>query len=174
MIYTIAAGLASTLSFIVFLLIVSWYVVPWLGELNRRDALIVLLWVHAFRYVALQIFSAQKFGFAVSDVARDQIAGGDVIGAILAVSAIIALRFGARASAGLAWLFVAETLFDLVNGTIAGIREHLFETASNVTWLILNFYVPVLWISVGLIVWQLLSRRNEAFLACGTNEGLKH
>src|SRR5262245_13849193 len=80
MIYTVAAGLASTLSFIVLLLMATWYVIPWLKSRSRADALTALLWVQAFRYVALQIFSAQKFGFAVSDGARDQIAAGDVAG----------------------------------------------------------------------------------------------
>src|SRR5215468_2553775 len=161
MIYAIAAALASAFSFIVLLLMATWYVVPWLKSRGRADALTVLLWIHAFRYVALQIFSAQKFGFAVSDSARDQIAAGDVIGAILAVSAIIALRYKARISIGLTWLFAAETVFDLANSTIAGVNEHLFETAAALTWLILTFYVPILWITLGLIVWQLLISQKE-------------
>ena len=161
MIYTAAAGLASALSFIVFLLMAAWYVVPWLKSRSRADALTALLWVQAFRYIALQIFSAQKFGFAVSDGARDQIAIGDVIGAILAVSAIIALRYRARISIGLTWLLAVETVFDLANSTIAGVSEHLFETAAAVTWLILTFYVPILWVSLGLIAWQLYGRRHE-------------
>ena len=161
MIYATSAALASTLSLIVFLLMATWYLVPWLKSRGRADALTVLLWIHAFRYVALQIFSAQKFGFAVSDSARDQIAAGDVIGAILAVSAIIALRYKARISIGLTWLFAAETAFDLANSTIAGVNENLFETAAALTWLILTFYVPILWISLGLIVWQLVSHGNE-------------
>jgi hypothetical protein len=161
MIYAAAAALASAFSFIVFLLMATWYVVPWLKSRSRADALTVLLWVHAFRYVALQIFSAQKFGFAVSYSARDQIAAGDVIGAILAVSAIVALRYKARVSIGLTWLFVAATAFDLANSTIAGVDEHLFESAAALTWLILTFYVPILWISLGLIVWQLLIKQKE-------------
>jgi len=161
MIYTAAAGLASTLSFIVLLLMATWYVIPWLKSRSRADALTALLWVQAFRYVALQIFSAQKFGFAVSDGARDQIAAGDVTGMILALIAIVALRYRLRVAALLVWVFVAETAFDLVNATIAGIREELFSTASGVTWLILTFYVPLLWVSLGLIVWQLCSRHRE-------------
>jgi hypothetical protein len=88
-------------------------VAPWLGTQQCADALALLLWVHAFRHVALQIFSAQQFGFAVSNDTRDQIAGGDVIGVILA------------------------------------------------SWLILTFYVPLLWVSLGLVVWQLYARRHE-------------
>src|SRR5262249_47776832 len=157
---TSAAALASLLSFVVFALAAVWYVAPWLATLRRADALALLLWIHAFRHVALQIFSAQRFGFAVSDTTRDQIAG-DVIGMILAVVTIIALRYRMRLAIVLAWAFVLETAVDLVSSTIAGVREQLFATASGVTWLILTFYVPLLWVSLGLVVWQLYSRRRE-------------
>src|SRR5262245_45588656 len=72
MIYTVAAGLAFLLSFVAFGLIAAWHVVPWLRTLARAEALVALIWVQAFRHVALQIFSAQKFGFAVSDAVRDE------------------------------------------------------------------------------------------------------
>jgi hypothetical protein len=156
-----AAALASFLSFAVFALIAVWYVAPRLAARQRAEALIPLLWIHAFRHIALQIFSAQKFGFAVSDTARDQIAAGDVTGMIFALIAILALHYRARIAPFLVWVFVAETVFDLVNATIAGVREQLFATASGVTWLILTFYVPLLWVSLGLTVWQLYARRGE-------------
>jgi hypothetical protein len=72
------------------------YVAPWLGARGRAKALTALLCVHAFRYVALQIFSAQQFGFAISDTARGQIAAGDVTGMVLAVATIVALRYRTR------------------------------------------------------------------------------
>src|SRR5712692_8462062 len=137
-----AAALASLLSFVVFAIMTVLYVAPWLATRQRAEALIPLLWVHAFRHVALQIYSAQQFGFAVSDGARDQIAAGDVTGMVLAVISIVALHYRARIAPLLVWVFVAETVFDLVNATIAGVREQLFATASGVTWLILTFYVP--------------------------------
>jgi len=156
-----AAALASVLSFVMFAIMAVWHVVPWLATLQRAEALVPLLWVHAFRHIALQIFSAQRYGFAVSDSTRDQIAAGDVTGMILAVISIVALHYRARIAPLLVWVFVAETVFDLVNSTIAGVREELFATASSVTWLILTFYVPLLWVSLGLIVWQLYVRRWE-------------
>ena len=156
-----AAAFATVLSFIVLVTMAAWYAVPWLATRQRADALTALLWVHAFRHVALQIFSAQKFGFAVSDGARDQIAAGDVTGMIIAVTCIAALRYRLSFAPVLVWVLAAETLLDLVNATIAGIREQLFATASGVTWLILMFYVPLLWVTLGLIVWQLYARRRE-------------
>jgi hypothetical protein len=163
MLLTSAAAFATVLSFIVFAILAVWYVAPWLGTQQRAEALAPLLWIHAFRHVALQIFSAQQVGFAVSNESRDEIVAGDVTGMILAVVAIMGLRYRLRMTHFLIWVFVAETVFDLVNSTIAGVREPLFATASGVTWLILTFYVPLLWVSLGVIVWQLYSRRREPF-----------
>src|SRR5262249_13223721 len=50
---------AQLLSLFVYGLVARWYVAPWLGSLKRPNALIALLWVHVFRYVALMTFSAQ-------------------------------------------------------------------------------------------------------------------
>ena len=157
-----AAALASMLSFVMFAIMAAWYVVPWLAARPRAEALVPLLWVHAFRHVALQIYSAQHTGFAVSDGVRDRIAAGDVVGMILAMVSIVALHDRARIAPVLIWVFVAETVYDLVDSTIAGVREQLFASASGVTWLILTFYVPLLWVSLALIVWQLYARRHEA------------
>jgi hypothetical protein len=159
-----AAALASLLSFVVFVLIARWHVVPWLRARERANALVPLIWVHAFRHVALQIFSAQKFGLAVSSSARDEIAYGDLLGMIIAVAAIVALRYRARIAIPLVWLLAAEATVDLVNATILGACERLFTAASGVTWLILTFYVPVLWISLVLIVWQLMVRQGQPLM----------
>jgi hypothetical protein len=156
-----AGALATTISYVVFTMIAVWYVVPWLRANGRAAALTALVWVQAFRYVALQIFSAQRFGFAVSDGTRDQIAYGDIVGMVLAVAAILALRYRARISIPLIWLLVVETVADLLNATIAGVREQVFAAAANLTWMILTFYVPLLWVSLALIVWQLYARRHE-------------
>jgi hypothetical protein len=158
---TAVAGFANVLSFVVFIMLAVWQVAPWLRSLPRAQALAPLLWVNAFRHVALQIYSAQRFGFAVSDGARDQIAAGDLIGMLLAVAALIALHYRARVAVLLAWILAAETALDLVHTTILGVEEQLYATASGVTFLIVTFYVPMLWVTLGLIVWQLYSRRHE-------------
>src|SRR5262245_6216714 len=156
-----AAAVASILSFVLFAVAAVLYLGPWLAARQRAQALAALVWIHAFRHIALQIFSAQQAGFVVSESARNEIAAGDVAGMILALIAIVALRYGARIAPLLVWVLVAETAIDLVNATIAGVREQLFASASGITWLILTFYVPLLWVSIVLIVWQLWSRRDE-------------
>jgi hypothetical protein len=158
---TLAAALATALNFGIFTLVAIWYVAPWLASRPRAVALSALIWVQVFRDIALQIFSAQKFGFLVSAPTRDMIAYGDLAGTILALISLIALRYRTRIATLLAWMLVLETVIDLLNGTIAGLNEQIFEKAYGVTWMILAFYVPLLWVSLGLTVWQLYSRRSE-------------
>jgi hypothetical protein len=150
------------LSLIVFGTMASWYVAPWLKTRGRADALIPLLWVHVFRYVALQAFSAQRDGFPISDGGLMEIVVGDVTGMLVALVTIVALRYRARLAIPLAWLLVAETVFDTVTNIRGGIHENLMGAASGVTWLILGFYVPLLMVSLALIIWQLFARRGEA------------
>lgn len=157
----LALAAAQALSLVVFATIAAWYVVPWIRTRARPDALIALLWVHAFRYVGLQAFSAQQAGLPISDAGRDGIVYGDLAGMALALIAIVALRYRARVSIPLVWLLVAETMYDTVNNVTNGMREHLFGLATGVTWLVVGFYVPLLMVSLGLTVWQLSARRGE-------------
>ena len=158
---TLALLLANTLSFVLYLMIALWYAAPWLRRKERAAALAPLLWVHAFRHVALQVFSAQRAGLAVPDHLRDQIAYGDVAGMVLAVLALVALRAQARVAIPLVWLFVVATAADLLNSLVGGMREGMLGHANGVTWLILVFYVPALWTTLALVVWQLVARRGE-------------
>jgi hypothetical protein len=166
-----AQALAQASSIAVFATLAVWYVAPWLRRRARAAALVPLFWVHVFRYVALQTVSAQHSGFPISDGGRDEIIFGDVGGAILATLAIIALRQRTRWSIPLVWLLVVETAFDTVTNVMGGIREQLFGAASGVTWFILSFYVPAIIVSLGLLVWQLYTRRGEA-LASAVDRGL--
>ena len=156
-----AALLANTLSFVVSVLIAVWYVVPWLRTRSRAAALTTLLWFHAFRYVALELYSAQRAGLPIGNALRDEIAYGDLIGSALAVLAIVALRYRFRGAIALTWLFVAATLVDLSNALVGGIGQQMMAEVHDVPWLILCFFVPALWTSLGLIVWQLVTRSKD-------------
>lgn len=143
-------------SFIVFGLATAWYAVPWLRVRPFEQAAVPLLWIHVFRYVALQLFSAQQFGLAASDTTVREIAYGDLVGAALAVASLIALRGRWRGIRPLVWVFVVATVVDLGNALRIGLAEHLFRSAHDVSLMILTFYVPVLWISTGLVTWLLV------------------
>jgi hypothetical protein len=152
---------AQLISVFVYALLAKWYITPWLTGLKRANALIALLWVHVFRYIALMTFSARRDGFPISDDGLFEIVIGDVAGAALALAAIIALRYRARLGIALAWLLAVETIFDTVTNIRGGVREHLMGAASGTTWLVLVFYVPLVVVSVVLLLWQLTARRGE-------------
>jgi hypothetical protein len=152
---------AQLITLFIFITLAHWYVAPWLAKRERADALIALLWVHVFRYVALQIFAAQRDGFPISTHGAMEIVVGDVGGAIIAFAAIVLLRQRALAGVALCWLLVAETATDTFLNIRGGIEEHLMGAASGVIWMILVFFVPAIIVSVGLLAWQLVARRSE-------------
>ena len=153
---------AQFLTLIVLGAVTRWHVIPWLNRQARADALIALLWIHVFRYVVLQVYTAQRDGFPISDAGAMEIVIGDVAGAVVAFVTIILLRHRSRFAIPLAWLLFAETAYDTVSNIHGGIREHLMGSANGVTWLILSFFVPLVVVSSLLIAWQLYSRRHEA------------
>jgi hypothetical protein len=126
-------------------------VAPWLKARPRADALIALLWVHVFRYVALQVFTAQEHGFPISGQGAMEIVVSDVAGAVIAFVTIALLRYRVRLAIPLAWLLVAETAYDTVTNIHGGVREHLMGAASDTTWFVLAYFVPVVVVSTVLI-----------------------
>ena len=157
-----ALGLAQVMSMVVFVTIARWYLVPWLRARDKATALSALLWPHVFRYVALQSYAAQHAGFPISNEGVSRIVYGDVGGMIIALAAIVALRHRSRAAIPLVLLLVTTTVIDTFLNISGGIRENLFGAATGVTWMIVAFYVPMLMVTLGLIVWQLYSRRSES------------
>lgn len=153
---------AQLISLIVFASAARWYVVPWLYRQPRADALIALLWVHVFRYVALQVYSAARLDhFPISTEGARDIVVGDIAGAILAFVAILLLRRRIRIGLVVAGFLVLETAFDTVTNIESGTREHLMGAASGVTWMVLVYFVPMVIVSTALIGLQLYSRRGE-------------
>jgi hypothetical protein len=157
-----AQGSTQLLSLIVFGTVAAWYVSPWLKTRGRGDALTALLWIHVFRYLALQAFSAQRDGFPISNGGLMEIVVGDLTGMAIAFATIVLLRYRLRLAIPLAWLLVVETICDTFLNIRGGIHEHLMGAAGGVTWMTLGFYVPMLMVSLALIIWQLYSRRGEA------------
>jgi hypothetical protein len=156
-----ASLVATALAFVFAAMFAGWYVVPWMRQRPVAVAISACLWVHVVRIVALQIYSARRFGFEIPLAAAQQIAWGDVLGAALAVLGIWLLRRRAAITVPVLWLFVVESVLDLGYGAILGIRHHATDTAHDLTWVILNFYVPVLWVSLALAAWLLVTGRSE-------------
>ena len=69
---TVAAAVAMSVSFVACAFAAMSYVVPWLKTRPWPQAMTPLLTVHLFRHVALQLVSAQRFGFDISNAGRDE------------------------------------------------------------------------------------------------------
>lgn len=156
---------AMLTSIFVCVLLAKWYFVPWSRRVTRRDALLGLLWLHVPRYVTLILFSAQHEGYPISNRAALEAIVGDVFGASIALAAIVSLhvlkpRFR-QVGVWLSWFLVVETTVDILVGIARKAHEPLWGKASGVTWLILDFFIPALMVSVPVLVWQLLTRRRE-------------
>jgi hypothetical protein len=156
-----AQAAAQVASLVAFIAAARWYVITWLNGRSRASALTALLWVHVFRYVALQVFSAERTGLPIFAAGAREIVLGDVGGAIIAFAAILLLRRQSRLAIPLACLLIAETAYDTVSNIWGGMREHLFGASSGVTWLILAFFVPLVVVSAVLLGLQLVSRRGQ-------------
>lgn len=153
---------AMVISLVVFILIAVWYLIPLLKRLSKPKAIIVLLWVHIPRYITLIMYSAQRECYPISAIAAKEAVVGDVVGAIVALAAIAAFRKRERLGILFSWLLVIETIVDVVVGFVRKAHEPLWGKASGVTWLILDFYIPLILICLPLLIWQLISRSDSA------------
>jgi hypothetical protein len=148
-------------SILVYSLIAVWYVAPTLRKLSRADALILLMFVHVFRYVVLYLFKAQQEGYAITDVAATQIVVGDLAGAIIALAAIALLRIRIKLGIALSWLLIVESIADVTVGIHQRSIDPPKGEPSSVWWLVFNFFAPLILVSLPLIAWQLYTRRNQ-------------
>jgi len=161
--YLVPAQIAAQVaSLFVFSTAAIWYAAPRLGLRGRAEALMPLLWVHVFRFLALQSFRAQADGLPISDAHLMNLVLGDVAGAAIAMAALYALRLRSRAGVWLSWLLVAEFVYDTTNNLRAGAGQHLMGMASGISWLVISVYVPLLLVTTVLLAWQLVARRGES------------
>ncbi len=157
-----AAQLAMSINFITLIVLAVWRFVPWARGRSLVNAMWPLVAIHCGRTIALQLYSAQANGYEISNQARDEIIWGDQLGAILALATLVALWKAPKFARPLAWILVVATVIDLANALIVGIQNELLAAATDVSWMILTFYVPLLWVTIGLVAWLLWTRRGQA------------
>ena len=154
-------GIQFTLSLVVYWLIAFWYVAPRLSGLPPELALAPLLWVHAFRIVGGTILAPGAVGPGVPMEFRTMIGYGDLITALLALLALIALRTRLSRAFAFVWLCVIVGMLDTVNTIVQSVRFSVFTYALGVNWVIVTIYVPALLVSSLLIITQLLDRNRS-------------
>lgn len=152
-------GLQMTLSILAFALIAAWFVAPRLAKLPLHDALLPLVMVHLFRYVALTLITPSQVSDKLPDTAAHLIAYGDVASSILAFIAAIFLRYRLPGAILVTTLFATVSLADLVDAFIQGIGSNFSSFHLGFNWYVITFYVPAL-IVTNIMVIALLVRRK--------------
>ena len=152
-------GIQFTFSQVAYALAALWYVAPRLARLPREMALVPLVWIHVFRIAGGTILAPGAVGEAVPMEFRTMIGYGDMLTAVLALVALVALQMRLRFAISLVWLFVVVGLGDTANAIVQSMRYSVFNYPLGVNWLIVTSYVPALLVSSVLILIHLLRPR---------------
>ena len=107
-------GLSVLMSFVAFGLVTQLYILPRLRILERDDALIPLVVPHAFRFIGLGFLVPGVVSPSLPRALAAPAAYGDLVAAILAVAATIALSRRASFAIALVWLFNVWGTTDLL------------------------------------------------------------
>ena len=154
-------GIQFTFSLVAYALVAWWYAAPRLAKLPREVALVPLVWVHVFRIVGGTILAPGAVDTAVPSEFRTMIGFGDMATALLALLALIALRYRLSAAIPLVWLCLTVGLLDTINAIIQSMRFSVFTHGLGVNWVIVTMYVPALLVSSVLIFIQLRRPAGE-------------
>jgi hypothetical protein len=151
--------LSMVLSLVSFSLIGRWYVMPWLVSMPRVEALTPLLLLHSFRHIGM--------GFLLPGVTADALdarfalpaAYGDLLAAVLALSALAALRLHWSLGIPLVRIFNTVGAVDLLNALGQGF-QHIAAEHLGAMYFVPAIVVPALLVTHYLI-YRLLLRQQQ-------------
>src|SRR5262249_44713671 len=148
-------GVCVLVSGVVFLLVGWWYVLPRLSTLALPAALTPLLLFSALRVYGLFFLVP---GVAAPDLPRGfalPTASGDAASAILAVMAVVALRYRPSLGVVLAWLYGVFGSLDLLAALTQVVIQGVTPAQLGATWMLPALNVPALLV-VHLLLFLLL------------------
>ena len=141
-------------------LIAKWYLVPWMDSVSRPAALSPILLFHGTRYIGLAFLLPGVTATALDPAFANLAAYGDLIAALLALGAVLALRLGLPGTLLLVWIFNLWGTLDLLNALYTGFR--LTPDADfGATYFIPTVIVPALLVTHFLVFRELLKKRPE-------------
>lgn len=135
--------LSIIMGLIAYGLIAKWYVMPVLVALPRARALVPLLLFHCFRFIGLAFLIPGVTSESLDPRFANPAAYGDLLAALLAFFAILALRGGWRTAIPLVWVFNIEGTLDLLNAVTQGLR-YTEDGTLGATFFIPMVVVPAL------------------------------
>jgi hypothetical protein len=138
--------LSLVLGLVAFGLTAHWYVMPWLKSVSRTRALTPLLLLHSFRYIGLAFLIPGVTAQALDASFANPAAYGDLLAAVLALIALIAVRLNWSVAMPLMWVFNiegTEGTLDLLNALVQGVQR-VSVGALGATYFIPTVAVPAL------------------------------
>lgn len=147
-------GLQVLLSFVVYALVATWYVAPWLAPRPLSAALQPLLVLHAFRHLGMVFLVPTVVGPTLPASFASPAAYGDLLAGLLALAAIVALRARSAVALPLTWVFNVIGLLDLGHAFYQGLRH---DVQLGAAYFIPTFVVPALVIT-HLMIFRMLVR----------------
>jgi hypothetical protein len=154
-------GVSILMSFVAFGLVARLFIWPRLKILARDQTLVPLVVPHAFRFIGLSFLVPGVVSPSLSPAFAAPTAYGDLVAAVLAVVAAIALSRRASAATLLVWLFNLWGTADLLLAYYHGMfGARIDPTALGAAFFIPTALAPPLLITHGLIFWLLIRRKQ--------------
>jgi hypothetical protein len=152
-------GLSVLMSFVASGIVAALYIWPRLKTMHREDALLPLVVPHMFRFVGLSFLVPGVVSPSLSSAFAAPAAYGDLVAAILAVIATLALAARAVWATAVVWLFNIWGAADLLNNFYQGlIGVGLEPGALGAAYFIPTLVVPPLLVTHAMIFLLLLRR----------------
>jgi hypothetical protein len=153
-------GLSVLMSFAAFGLVTGLYIWPRVRTARRDDALIALLVPHAFRFVGLSFLVPGVVATSLPSAFAFPAAYGDLVAALLAMAAILALTMHTTWAIPLVWLFNVWGAGDLIHAFYQGqIGVGIGPGSLGAAFYIPTLVVPPLLVVHGLIFRLLLKAK---------------
>jgi len=126
-----------------YLAIGWWFVRPWLEAKPKLTALSILLLPQLFRHVGITLLVPEVVDPSFPAEMARQTAIGDTLAALLAWTALVALRLGWRYALPVVWVFnllgITDMILNLLNGVRLEVAQHL-----GAAWFGIAFVVPAM------------------------------
>jgi len=154
-------GLGVLMNFVASGIVTRLYIWPWLRVMTREEALLPLMVPHMFRFLGLSFLVPGVVSASLSpDFARPA-AYGDLVAALLAVVAVLALSARASWALAIVWVFNLWGTIDLLYAIYQGeIGVRIGPGSLGAAFYIPTVLVPPLLVTHALIFRLLLRRRQ--------------
>ena len=137
----------------------KWYVAPALARLDRTSVLAPILLFHGTRYIGLAFLIPGVTAEPLDPRFADPAAYGDLLAAILALVALLALRSNWPVAIPLVWIFNVVGTLDLLNAVFQGLR-YTSDGQLGATYFIPTVAVPALLVTHAIVFWLLLRKQT--------------